>query len=238
MHVFCIFVFAPIQRSWACFTWKGALEIRSLLLFFPQVDICSSHPQRHRKRTCKLNWSVGVLVQSLACISDRIIFICVTGARHVCHSQKERPLHPVCGWDWRCGAEAWRPQLWWAEWAGEHVEPAAGGDGWWVTLSYLCGDCKHLSVTCFFYPCDTNCWNFYKLFHTYWNAVFLSRTKGKLHPSTPKFIFDCPCHFLAHFLRGTHVAFSEACHQGFFWPLRFPSLMHQLMVSAYEIKPK
>ena len=44
--------------------------------------------------------------------------------------------------------------------------------------------------------------------------------------------------FWAHFMRGTHVAFSEACHQGFFWPLRFPSLMHQLMVSAYEIKPK
>ena len=29
MHVFCIFVFAPVQH-WACFTWKGALEIRSL----------------------------------------------------------------------------------------------------------------------------------------------------------------------------------------------------------------
>ena len=32
MHVFCIFVFAPVQRNWACFTWKDALEIRSLLL--------------------------------------------------------------------------------------------------------------------------------------------------------------------------------------------------------------
>ena len=28
----CIFVFAPVQCNWACFTWKGALEIRSLLL--------------------------------------------------------------------------------------------------------------------------------------------------------------------------------------------------------------
>ena len=27
--MFCI---APVQRNWACFTWKGALEIRSLLL--------------------------------------------------------------------------------------------------------------------------------------------------------------------------------------------------------------
>ena len=32
MHVFCIFVFAPVQRNGTCFTWKGALEIRSLLL--------------------------------------------------------------------------------------------------------------------------------------------------------------------------------------------------------------
>ena len=32
MHVFCIFVFAPVQRNWACFTWKGALEKLSLLL--------------------------------------------------------------------------------------------------------------------------------------------------------------------------------------------------------------
>ena len=31
-HAFSIFVFAPVQRSWACFTWKSALEIRSLLL--------------------------------------------------------------------------------------------------------------------------------------------------------------------------------------------------------------
>ena len=28
---FCIFVFAPVQCNWACSTWKGALEIRSLL---------------------------------------------------------------------------------------------------------------------------------------------------------------------------------------------------------------
>ena len=27
-----IFVFEPVQRNWACFTWKGALEICSLLL--------------------------------------------------------------------------------------------------------------------------------------------------------------------------------------------------------------
>ena len=33
MHVFCIFVCALVQRNWACFTWKGALGLRSLLLF-------------------------------------------------------------------------------------------------------------------------------------------------------------------------------------------------------------
>ena len=30
MHVFCIFVFAPVQRNWACFTLKDTLEICSL----------------------------------------------------------------------------------------------------------------------------------------------------------------------------------------------------------------
>ena len=32
MRVFCIFVFAPVQHNWACFTWTGTLEIWSLLL--------------------------------------------------------------------------------------------------------------------------------------------------------------------------------------------------------------
>ena len=31
MHAFSIFVFAPVQCNSACFTWKSALEIRSLL---------------------------------------------------------------------------------------------------------------------------------------------------------------------------------------------------------------
>ena len=34
MHVFCIFVFAPVQRNLACFIWKGALEIHSLLYHY------------------------------------------------------------------------------------------------------------------------------------------------------------------------------------------------------------
>ena len=32
MHAFSIFVFAPVQRNLACFTWESTLEIRSLLL--------------------------------------------------------------------------------------------------------------------------------------------------------------------------------------------------------------
>ena len=35
----CFFVFAPVQRNWACFTWKGALEIRSLLLLLKCVSM-------------------------------------------------------------------------------------------------------------------------------------------------------------------------------------------------------
>ena len=45
MHVFHIFVFAPVQRSWACFTWKGALEIRSLLLLLLLLLFSQAHCQ-------------------------------------------------------------------------------------------------------------------------------------------------------------------------------------------------
>ena len=34
------FVFAPVQRNWACFTWKGALEICLLLLLLPLFHCC------------------------------------------------------------------------------------------------------------------------------------------------------------------------------------------------------
>ena len=32
MHAFSIFAFAPVQHNWACFIWKSALKIHSLLL--------------------------------------------------------------------------------------------------------------------------------------------------------------------------------------------------------------
>ena len=38
MYEFCIFVFALVQRSWAWFTWKGALEIQLLLLLFSHLS--------------------------------------------------------------------------------------------------------------------------------------------------------------------------------------------------------
>ena len=34
MHVFCIFVIALVQSKWAHFTWKGTLEIHSLLSLY------------------------------------------------------------------------------------------------------------------------------------------------------------------------------------------------------------
>ena len=44
MHAFSIFVFAPVQRSLACFTRKSALEIRSLLLLLPH-PCCTCSPK-------------------------------------------------------------------------------------------------------------------------------------------------------------------------------------------------
>ena len=41
MYVFCIFVLAPVQRNWACFTWKGVPEIRSLLLLLLLLMVTS-----------------------------------------------------------------------------------------------------------------------------------------------------------------------------------------------------
>ena len=35
-----VWVFAPVQCNWACFTWKGSLEIRSLLLLWLLNRLC------------------------------------------------------------------------------------------------------------------------------------------------------------------------------------------------------
>ena len=34
MHAFSIFVFAPVQRNLACFTWKSALEIAHYYYYY------------------------------------------------------------------------------------------------------------------------------------------------------------------------------------------------------------
>ena len=46
MHAFSIFVLAPVQRHWACFTWKSALEIPSLLflLYYWLPLAAAEHP--------------------------------------------------------------------------------------------------------------------------------------------------------------------------------------------------
>ena len=50
MHVFCIFVFALVQRNWAYFTWKGTLEIRSLLSLLSKLTLTDGqgHPHWHQ----------------------------------------------------------------------------------------------------------------------------------------------------------------------------------------------
>ena len=48
------FVFASVQRNWACFTWKGALEIRSLLLLLFYRDLAFS-PTWNKHRVFKNN---------------------------------------------------------------------------------------------------------------------------------------------------------------------------------------
>ena len=52
MHAFSIFVFAPVQRNWACFTWKSTLEIRSLLLLL----LSKTSPDHHRWTACGRRW--------------------------------------------------------------------------------------------------------------------------------------------------------------------------------------
>ena len=58
------FVFAPVQRNWACFTWKGALEICSLLLVALFIIPCNTPPSirqtyLHFKQMCNVdpNWN-------------------------------------------------------------------------------------------------------------------------------------------------------------------------------------
>ena len=43
MHVFCIFLFALVQRNSACFTWKGTLEICSILLLLLLLNRWTTH---------------------------------------------------------------------------------------------------------------------------------------------------------------------------------------------------
>ena len=71
MHVFCIFVFAPVQLIWACFTWNGALEIRSLLLLPTELfqSIYNSTNPKEISKDCSNN-------RHFFTICCNILFIC------------------------------------------------------------------------------------------------------------------------------------------------------------------
>lgn len=58
------------------------------------------------------------------------VCVCVAGPGHVCAGPEEGSLHPLHRRDRCCRAEAESGALWRAERAGEHPQPAAGGDGW------------------------------------------------------------------------------------------------------------
>ena len=55
MHVFCIFVFAPVQCNGACFTWKGALKIRSLSLLLDIVSVAYCSLSYIESYSCSVN---------------------------------------------------------------------------------------------------------------------------------------------------------------------------------------
>ena len=69
MHVFCIFVFAPVQCSWACFTWNGALELRSSLLLILLLFVSRNKPPYHADkqvhRACMTLWRAEVATATL-----------------------------------------------------------------------------------------------------------------------------------------------------------------------------
>ena len=40
MYVFYIFVCVRVQGSWACFTWKGTLEIQIIIIIIIIIIMC------------------------------------------------------------------------------------------------------------------------------------------------------------------------------------------------------
>ena len=90
MHVFCIFVFAPVQRSSACFMWKGALEIRSLLLL---LLLLYQKPTEESPSFAQVGKSEGrVDIQKLVVLS-KMRWLPVT---IVMHSIMERKVEGGC----------------------------------------------------------------------------------------------------------------------------------------------
>ena len=85
MHVLCIFVSAPVQCNSACFTWKGALEIRSLSLLlslpvFPLTESvsCALLPKVSVHSLCclfQIEFIDEIQPEQLLCVSSGKPFI-------------------------------------------------------------------------------------------------------------------------------------------------------------------
>lgn len=65
------------------------------------------------------------------------LWLASIGERHVQHGQEECSMYPLHRWDRRYRQEAGQGGLWRPERAGEHTEPAAGGDGRYVWRSWM-----------------------------------------------------------------------------------------------------
>ena len=71
-----IFVFVSVWRSWAHFTWKGALEIQLLLL---------SYQYQKKQKSSKICSFLNISVSTTACLSWFMsLYICVS--THACWS--------------------------------------------------------------------------------------------------------------------------------------------------------
>ena len=136
-HVFYISVFVLVQRNWACFTWKGALEIKTSLLLKLLLSFHSYCDPRCINKPWKtifalspvagLDWSPGLIredviivfhVQSTVLAGAVPVVNCATG--FVPNSQTKDP-DDQCSWrslSWSvsgCG-EVWGQQTASAEW--------------------------------------------------------------------------------------------------------------------------
>ena len=126
MHVFCIFLFAPVQHNWTRFTWKGALAIRSLLLLL--LTIYMKH-------------TLDSLV--LACFASQL------HAKWISRTHLLRQLYTLPHWDRSCRSNL-QPHsvtLYWnqANQSQQTICQAPGRIATWsnkISVSYMTGPGK------------------------------------------------------------------------------------------------